>query len=74
MLRADRGRSCIRLLPKIVRRLLRNHADQLLVLDMPLLFETKADDGWMRLLVVTAPPEVQKARVLQRRDDDAGPV
>ena len=42
------------------------HADQLLVLDMPLLFETKADRWMDAVVVVTASPEVQKARVLQR--------
>lgn len=43
-----------------------DHADQLLVLDMPLLFETKADRWMDAVVVVTAAPEVQKARVLQR--------
>lgn len=41
----------------------------LVVLDIPLLFETGADvDG---VLVVTAPPDVQRARVLARPDMDS---
>lgn len=43
------------------------HADApLLLLDIPLLFETGADAACDAVLVVTAPPEVQRARVLQR--------
>ena len=38
----------------------------LLVLDIPLLFETGADRQMDATLVVTAPPEVQRARVLER--------
>ncbi|MFZ3580692.1 dephospho-CoA kinase [Loktanella sp. DJP18] len=43
-----------------------DHGSDLIVLDIPLLFETGAD-GWLdTVLVVTAPPEVQAARVLAR--------
>lgn len=38
----------------------------LLVLDIPLLFETGADRQVDRVAVVTAPPEVQRARVMAR--------
>ena len=38
----------------------------LLVLDIPLLFETGANRQMDATLVVTAPPEVQRARVLER--------
>ena len=38
----------------------------LLVLDIPLLFETGADAVVDRIAVVTAPPAVQRARVLDR--------
>ena len=38
----------------------------LVVLDIPLLFETGATDRVDDILVVTAPPEVQKARVMSR--------
>ncbi len=38
----------------------------LLVLDIPLLFETGADAQVDRIAVVTAPPDVQRARVLDR--------
>ncbi|MBW6505480.1 MAG: dephospho-CoA kinase [Rhodobacteraceae bacterium] len=40
----------------------------LIVLDVPLLFETGADAACDATLVVTAPPEVQRARVLARPD------
>lgn len=43
----------------------RDGAD-LVVLDIPLLFETGADAFMDATLVVTAPPEVQRARVLAR--------
>lgn len=38
----------------------------LLLLDIPLLYETGAEAGLDGVLVVTAPPEVQRARVLAR--------
>lgn len=38
----------------------------IVVLDIPLLFETGADAAMDATLVVTAPPEVQRARVLAR--------
>lgn len=40
--------------------------EPLVVLDMPLLFETGAEGEVDATLVVTAPPEVQRARVLAR--------
>ncbi|OOY22968.1 dephospho-CoA kinase [Thioclava sediminum] len=40
----------------------------LILLDIPLLFETGADAACDETLVVTAPPEVQRARVLERPD------
>lgn len=43
----------------------RQSAD-IVVLDVPLLFETGADVAMDATLVVTAPPEVQRARVLAR--------
>lgn len=49
------------------RAFLARHADEaLVVLDIPLLFETGADARCDAVLVVTAPPEVQRARVLAR--------
>ena len=41
-------------------------ATPLVVVDIPLLFETGAEAGLDGVLVVTAPPEVQRARVLAR--------
>jgi dephospho-CoA kinase len=41
-------------------------AAPLVVLDIPLLYETGADAAMDAVLVVTAPPEVQRARVLAR--------
>lgn len=38
----------------------------LAVVDIPLLFETGAEDAFDAVIVVTAPPEVQRARVLER--------
>lgn len=43
-----------------------NGAAPLVVLDIPLLYETGADAWLDGVLVVTAPPEVQRARVLAR--------
>ena len=42
------------------------HDNPLIVLDIPLLFETGADEWLDSVLVVTAPPDVQAARVLAR--------
>ena len=39
---------------------------KLIVLDIPLLFETGAEDRVDKILVVTAPEEVQRKRVLER--------
>ena len=38
------------------------------ILDIPLLYETGADAGCDAVVVVTAPLEVQRARVMARRD------
>jgi dephospho-CoA kinase len=40
--------------------------DPVVVLDIPLLFETAQDDRCDAVVVVSAPPEVQRARVLER--------
>jgi len=46
---------------------LADHAkDRVVLLDIPLLFETGADAGCDAVAVVTAPPEVQRERVLSR--------
>jgi len=45
---------------------LAQHDDPLVVLDIPLLFETGAQDQMNGVLVVTAPADVQRARVLER--------
>ncbi|WP_296425294.1 dephospho-CoA kinase [Yoonia sp.] len=42
------------------------HDDPLLVFDIPLLFETSADKWLTSVLVVTAPPDLQKLRVMAR--------
>lgn len=49
-----------------------NGAAPLVVLDIPLLYETGADAWLDGVLVVTAPPEVQRARVLARPGMDTG--
>lgn len=46
-------------------------ASDVLVLDIPLLFETGADAHCDAVLVVTAPPDVQRARVLARGMSEA---
>ncbi len=46
--------------------LTRNAGAPLVVLDIPLLFETGAEARCDAVLVVTAPPELQRARVLAR--------
>jgi len=40
---------------------------QALLFDIPLLFETRGEDEFDKVVVVSAPPEVQRARVLKRR-------
>lgn len=40
----------------------------LAVLDIPLLFETRGDRRCHAVLVVTAPPDIQRQRVMSRRD------
>lgn len=46
---------------------IRDHSDApLIVLDIPLLYETGAQTACDAVLVVSAPPEVQRARVLDR--------
>jgi len=42
------------------------NGERLIVLDIPLLFETGGDARVDKVLVVTAPPEVQRQRVLER--------
>jgi dephospho-CoA kinase len=46
--------------------LLRHEGAPLVLLDIPLLYETGAEGDVDAVLVVTAPPEVQRARVLAR--------
>jgi dephospho-CoA kinase len=48
------------------RTFVANHDAPLLVFDIPLLFETGADSWLSSVLVVTAPPAVQRDRVLAR--------
>ncbi|MCG8562331.1 MAG: dephospho-CoA kinase [Hyphomicrobiales bacterium] len=51
------------------RRFIRQHRDagaRLVVLEIPLLFETGGDANVDATVVVTAPPEVQRARILER--------
>ncbi len=40
----------------------------LAILDIPLLFETRGDRRCHAVLVVTAPPDIQRQRVMSRRD------
>ena len=47
-------------------RFIKQHEGPLLVFDIPLLFETGADAWLSSVLVVTAPPDIQKDRVLAR--------
>lgn len=49
----------------------RHTGADLIVFDIPLLFETGAERGLDGVLVVTAPAEVQRARVLARPEMDA---
>jgi dephospho-CoA kinase len=44
----------------------RENGEKLIVLDIPLLFETGGTDRVDRILVVTVPPEVQRERVMAR--------
>lgn len=48
------------------QRFIADHNDPLIVFDIPLLFETGADEWVDTVLVVSAPPDVQKSRVLER--------
>ena len=48
------------------RGFLNDHQGQIVLLDMPLLFETGAESYCDTIVVVTAPAEVQRARVLDR--------
>ncbi len=51
----------------VARDFLARHADApLVLLDIPLLYETGGESRCDAVLVVTAPPEVQRARVLAR--------
>jgi dephospho-CoA kinase len=45
---------------------IRETSAPVVVLDIPLLFETGADTSMDQIIVVSAPPEVQKSRVLAR--------
>jgi dephospho-CoA kinase len=72
-----RNPSALRLIEQIVHPLLAKdraefiaraqaRGEDMVVLDMPLLFETGAEDQVDAILVITAPAEVQRARVLAR--------
>lgn len=45
---------------------LQNQTAAIVLLDIPLLYETGADAGCDAVVVVTAPPDIQRARVLAR--------
>ena len=45
----------------------RRHGDRAVVLDIPLLFETRGDRRVDHVIVVTAPPSVQIQRIRRRR-------
>lgn len=45
---------------------LKAHGDQITLCDIPLLFETGGDQNCDQIIVVTAPPDIQRARVLDR--------
>jgi dephospho-CoA kinase len=45
---------------------MRKEGARVVVLDIPLLFETKAEDRVHAVVVVTAPPAIQRQRVLGR--------
>tara|TARA_Y100001968_G_C19334236_1_gene705956 strand:- start:279 stop:890 length:612 start_codon:yes stop_codon:yes gene_type:complete len=47
--------------------ILKNHCKKILVFDIPLLFETRADLWLDKIIVVTAPSKVQKKRVMARK-------
>ena len=49
-----------------VRFLLANHDKPALLFDIPLLFETHGEQAFDKVIVVSAPPEVQRERVLAR--------
>ncbi|MCF6303900.1 MAG: dephospho-CoA kinase [Rhodobacteraceae bacterium] len=48
--------------------LARNAAEKIVLLDIPLLFETGAEKWLDAVLVVTAPADIQESRVLARKD------
>ena len=43
-----------------------NHGAPALLFEIPLLFETRGESGFDKVIVVSAPAEIQNARVLQR--------
>jgi dephospho-CoA kinase len=54
------------LVAKHRQQFLETHPEPLVVLDIPLLFETGADQWLSSVLVVTVPADVQKSRVMDR--------